>query len=400
MATFKTSPLIDAVRPSATMVMTQKARDLKAAGRDVISLSVGAPDFDTPDHIRQAAKAAMDAGETRYTATDGTPALKEAIRQKFARDNGLGYSAAEIVATSGGKYLIFAAMMASLQPGDEVIIPAPYWVSYPDIVRMAGGVPVIVPAMEEEGFIPTAGALQAAMSQRTRWLFLNSPNNPTGAVMPKARLLEIGEMLAAHPDVWVMTDDIYEHLSYGEKPQTIAAVVPALKDRTLIVNGASKAYAMTGWRIGFGAGPEPLMAAIRKLLGQTTSNPCSIAQAATVAALNGEHGFLEEWKAAFRTRRDLVVSALEAIDGLTCQLPEGAFYCFPSCAALIGKKGAGAAIENDVDFCTQLLEAEAVAAVPGTAFGAPGYFRVSYATGTDELEEALRRIARFVASLG
>ena len=385
------SPQLEAMAPSATMAMSQKARELKAAGRDVISLSMGEPDFDTPAPIRDAAKAAIDAGETRYTAADGTPALKAAIRRKFARDNGLDYADAEVVATSGGKFLVFAAMLATLRPGDEVIIPAPYWVSYPDIVRLAGATPVIVEAGAEEGFVPSVEALEGAITPKARWLFLNSPNNPSGAVFPADRLKAIGEMLERHPGVWLLTDEIYEHLSYGEGAISPVTLTPSLKQRALIVNGASKAYAMTGWRIGFGAGPAVLMNAIRKLLGQTTSNPCSIAQAATVAALDGDHGFLDDWRRAFRARRDLVVEGLNAA-GLDCPLPEGAFYAFPSCRSLLDAKGP---IANDQDFCLALLEEEGVAAVPGSAFGAPGHFRVSYAAGEEALKDALMRISAF-----
>ena len=393
------SPRLEAMAPSATMAVTQKARDLKAQGRDVIALSVGEPDFDTPAHIREAAKRAIDEGETRYTAVDGTPALKAAIARKFSRDHGLDYADDAIMATSGGKFLIFAAMLATLRERDEVIIPAPYWVSYPDIVRLAGGVPVIVETKASEGFVPSAEALEAVITEKTRWLFLNSPNNPTGAVIPKSRLAEIGEMLLRHPHVWVLTDDIYEHLSYGEAVTTLPSVVPALKERTLIVNGASKAYAMTGWRLGFGAGPVPLMAAMRKLAGQATSNPSSVTQAAGVAALDGDHGFLDEWRSVFQARRDLVVSKLNEM-GLDCPTPGGAFYVFPSCKSVLGRQGPGGEIGTDGDFCLQLLEETGVAAVPGTAFGAPGHFRVSYATDTAALETSMDRLAQFVAGLG
>lgn len=388
------SPALEAMAPSATMAVTQKARDLKAAGRDIIALSMGEPDFDTPAHIREAAKRAIDEGETRYTAVDGTPALKTAIRAKFALDNGLDYSVDEVVAASGGKFLIFAAMLATLRPGDEVIIPAPYWVSYPDIVRFAGGVPVIVETGED--LVPTAEAIKAAISDKTRWLILNSPGNPSGAVIGVETLKAIGEVLLAHPQLWLLTDDIYEHIFYGERVPTLPALVPALKDRTLIVNGASKAYAMTGWRLGFGAAPAPLVAAMRKLAGQATSNPCAITQAAGVAALTGDQGFLDGWRETFRERRDLVVERLNGM-GLACTLPGGAFYAFPSCKALIGRKGPGGHLHSDEDVCLQLLEHQGVAAVPGSAFGAPGYLRLSYATGTEVLDAAMERLAQFVA---
>ncbi|MEM9233041.1 MAG: pyridoxal phosphate-dependent aminotransferase [Pseudomonadota bacterium] len=376
-----------------------RARDLRAAGRDILALSMGEPDFDTPASVREAAKRAIDAGETRYTAVDGTPALKKAIKAKFLRDNNLEYSDDEVIATSGGKFLVYSAMMATLRPGDEAVIPAPYWVSYPDIVRLGGGTPVIVPAGAAQGFIPEVDELESAITKKTRWLFLNSPNNPSGAVIPEDRLQAIGEMLERHPHVWVLTDDIYEHISYGDRTATLPTVVPSLKDRTLIVNGASKAYAMTGWRMGFGAGPEPLLRAMRKLAGQATSNPSSVTQAAVAAALEGDHGFLADWVDTFRTRRDIVVRQLNLMEGVTCLEPRGAFYVFPSCRGLLGRSHNGEELETDVDFCSALLEAEGVATVPGTAFGLPGHFRISYATGTDVLEEAMKRIANFVTSL-
>lgn len=370
---------------------------MREKGRDVLSLSVGEPDFDTPLHIREAAKQAIDDGLTRYTAVGGTADLKAAICRKFARDASLEYKEDEVIATSGGKFLIFAAMMATLRPGDEVIIPAPYWVSYPDIVRFAGGVPVIVETTQEEGLVPTAEKLEEAITPKTRWLILNSPNNPSGAVISEDRLKEIGELLMRHPEIWVLTDDIYEHISYDASVRTLPSILPALKDRALVVNGCSKAYAMTGWRLGFGAGPAELISAMVKLAGQSTSNPCSITQAAGVAALNGDHGFLKDWTAAFRTRRDMVVEKLNEIAGVSALTPGGAFYVFPSISGLLGST---ASLSDDKAFCEALLEKEGVATVPGSAFGMPGFIRLSYAASTEVLEEGLSRMARFASELG
>ena len=388
------------VEPSATLAVTQKARELRAAGRDVMALAAGEPDFPTPEHVAEAGIKAIRDGHTTYTPVDGIPALKEAIAAKFARDNGLDYDPeTEVVATPGGKYLIFAAMLATLNAGDEVVIPAPYWVSYPDMVKLAGGTPVIARTRMDDDYVLTPEALEEAITPRTRWVILNSPSNPTGAVYGREATAALAEVLDRHPHVWVLTDDMYEHVIYDASFATIAAVAPPLRERTLTMNGASKAYAMTGWRMGYGAGPKPLIDAIRKVGSQSTSNPCSISQHATVAALSGDHGFLAERNAAFRARRDRVHAALNEAEGLSCFLPQGAFYLYPSCAGVIGKRAGGRVIETDVDFCEALLEAEAVAAVPGTAFGAGPAFRVSYATDMATLEEASARIARFCAGL-
>ncbi|MBB4658988.1 pyridoxal phosphate-dependent aminotransferase [Parvularcula dongshanensis] len=394
------SDALNRVKPSATLAVTQKARELRAAGRDVMALAAGEPDFDTPEHVKDAAIDAIRRGETGYTAVDGIPELKKAIADKFARDNGLTYDpSTEVTVTTGGKYLIFATMLATLNPGDEVVIPAPYWVSYPDMVGIAGGTPVIAETTPEDGYVLTPEKLEAAITPKTRWVILNSPSNPTGVVYSADALAALGAVLERHPHVWVLTDDMYEHIVYDAAFSTIAQVTPALKERTLTMNGASKAYAMTGWRIGYGAGPAPLIKAIGKVLSQSTSNPCSISQWATVAALNGDDGFLEERNDAFRARRDAVQKALDETPGLSCLLPEGAFYLYPSCAGVIGKRAGGKVIESDLDFAAALLEAEAVAVVPGTAFGAGPAFRVSYATDMETLMEACRRIRRFCESL-
>ena len=388
------------VAPSPTMAVTQKARDLRAAGRDVMALAAGEPDFDTPEHVKDAGIDAIRRGETGYTAVDGIPELKEAVAAKFARDNGLSYDpGTEVVVTPGGKYLIYAAMLATLNPGDEVVIPAPYWVSYPDMVKLAGGTPVIAETTAEEGYVLSPEKLDAAITPRTKWVILNSPSNPTGVVYGPEATRALAEVLERHPHVWVLTDDMYEHVLYDADFATIAGVAPSLKDRTLTMNGASKAYAMTGWRIGYGGMPKRLADMLRKVAGQTTSNPCSISQWATVAALTGDHGFLGERNAAFRARRDEVHAALTAIDGITCPLPEGAFYLYPSISGLMGRTYQGRAIEDDLSFAGALLEAEAVAVVPGTAFGASPAFRLSYATDIETLREACRRIERFCAAL-
>ena len=388
------------VAPSPTMAVTQKARDLRAAGRDVMALAAGEPDFDTPEHVKDAGIDAIRRGETGYTAVDGIPELKEAVAAKFARDNGLSYDpGTEVVVTPGGKYLIYAAMLATLNPGDEVVIPAPYWVSYPDMVKLAGGTPVIAETTAEEGYVLSPEKLDAAITPRTKWVILNSPSNPTGVVYGPDATRALAEVLERHPHVWVLTDDMYEHVLYDADFATIAGVAPSLKDRTLTMNGASKAYAMTGWRIGYGGMPKRLADMLRKVAGQTTSNPCSISQWATVAALTGDHGFLGERNAAFRARRDEVHAALTAIDGITCPLPEGAFYLYPSISGLMGRTYQGRAIEDDLSFAGALLEAEAVAVVPGAAFGASPAFRLSYATDIETLREACRRIERFCAAL-
>lgn len=401
MADLIISDTLSRVKPSPTMAVTQKARDLKAKGADVIGLGAGEPDFDTPDHIKAAAIQAIKEGQTKYTAVDGIPELKEAIIAKFKRDNDLTYTADQISVSSGGKYMIYAALMATLNEGDEVIIPAPYWVSYPDMVLLAGGKPVVVDGKAENGFRLTAEALEAAITPKTRWLIFNSPSNPTGAAYNHEEMKALTDVLARHPHVWVMTDDMYEHIVYDDfKFVTPAQVEPELYDRTLTMNGASKAYAMTGWRIGYAGGPQPLIKAIGKMLSQSTSNPCSISQWAMVEALNGSHDFLQERNAAFKERRDMVVAMLNEAEGIECATPEGAFYVYPSCAACIGKTSKGGTkIETDQDFAAALLEEEAVAVVFGEAFGMSPFFRISYATSKDLLEEACTRIQRFCAAL-
>ena len=389
------------VKPSPTMAVTAKAAELKAAGRDVIGLGAGEPDFDTPDNVKEAANRAIAAGDTKYTNVDGTPALKRAICDKFKRENGLDYTPEQITVACGGKHIIFNAIFATVDPGDEVIVPAPYWVSYPDIVLLAGGTPVFVEGAEADGFKIRPEALEAAITPRTKWLILNSPSNPTGAAYTGAELAALGEVLARHPQVWVLSDDIYEHLVYdGFEFRTIAQVAPALAGRTLTMNGVSKAYAMTGWRIGFAGGPVELIKAMAKIQSQSTSNPSSVSQAAAVEALNGPQDFIPQRAAVFRERRDMVVSMLNQAPGLTCARPDGAFYVYPSCAGLIGKKTPdGAILADDNQVATYLLEAEGVAVVPGIAFGLSPHFRISYATATETLEEACQRIQRACAAL-
>lgn len=389
------------VKPSPTLAVTAKAAELKAAGKDVIGLGAGEPDFDTPEHIKKAAIDALARGETKYTPVAGTPALKKAIIDKFKRDNGLEYAPNQIVACVGAKHVIFNAFMATLNPGDEVIIPAPYWVSYPDMVLFAEGEPVIVPASEQHGFKLSPEDLEKAITPKTRWLILNSPSNPTGAAYTEAELRALANVLLKHPHVLILADDIYEHLNYdGFVFKTIAQVEPKLYGRTLTVNGVSKAYSMTGWRLGYAGGPKELIAAISDIQSHSTSNPCSITQAATVAALNGDQIFLDEWRRSFATRRDLVVNGLKSIPGITCQKPQGAFYVFPSMKGLLGKKTPqGKTIDSCQSFCDYLLEEALVAAVFGSAFGAPGYFRISYATSEKILEEAITRIAQACAKL-
>jgi len=390
------------IKPSPTIAISDLARALKAEGRDVIGLSAGEPDFDTPDHVKAAAKAAIDAGETKYTTVDGTAALKQAIAGKFKRDNELTYDpASEITVGTGGKQVLFNALMATVNPGDEVIIPAPYWVSYPDIVLLAGGQPVVVKAPASKGFRLQPEDLEKAITPKTKWFVLNSPSNPSGAAYSADELKALGAVLDRHPNVWVLSDDIYEHLVYdGFKFTTIAQVCPQLRDRILTLNGVSKAYAMTGWRIGFAGGPAPLIKAMAKLQSHSTTNPSSISQAAAVEALNGPSGFLKDWVKTFSERRDLVVGMLNQATGLTCPNPVGAFYVYPSCEALIGKASPeGQKIESDEDFGKALLAAEGVAVVHGAAFGLEPHFRVSYATSTDVLTDACERIQRFCASL-
>jgi aspartate aminotransferase len=371
-----------------------RARALKAAGRDVIALGFGEPDFDTPRHIQDATVEALRRGETRYTAIDGTPALKQAIARKFATENGLAYAPEEITVATGAKQVIYNAMMATLDDGDEVIIPAPYWSSYLDIALIAGGKPVVPVCSQQDGFKLTPAALGQAITPRTRWLFLNSPSNPTGAAYSVAELEALAAVLRAHPQVWVMSDDIYEHLRYGNTPfATIAAVAPDLKDRVLTLNGVSKAYCMTGWRLGYAGGPAPLIKAMAVVQSQSTSNPSSLSQAGAVAALSGPQGLIAKHNAIFRERRDLVVTALNGIEGIDCPVPDGAFYVYPSVAGLIGRRTAkGALIASDADLVAYLLEEADVAVVPGSAFGLSPHFRLSYATDTATLAEACRRI--------
>jgi aspartate aminotransferase len=389
------------IKPSPTIAVTQKAAELKASGRDVIGLGAGEPDFDTPDHIKEAAKAAIARGETKYTAVAGTPALRQAIVAKFKRDNDLTYAPEQITVGCGGKQTLFNALLATLDPGDEVIIPAPYWVSYPDMVLMAEGTPVIIPCAADRGFKLDPDQLDAAISRRTKWLILNSPSNPTGAAYSEHEYRAILDVLLHHPHVWVMSDDIYEHIRYdGVAFFTPAQLEPRLYERTLTVNGCSKVYSMTGWRIGYGAGPKPLIDAMNMVQSQSTTHTSSISQAAAVAALNGPHDFLREWVATFRERRDLVVSMLNQAKGLSVCVPEGAFYVYPSCAGCIGRTTPdGRRIESDDDFVTYLLEREGVATVQGAAFGLSPFFRISYATATSALEEACRRIQRACADL-
>ena len=389
------------IKPSATMAVTQKARDLQAAGRKVIGLGAGEPDFDTPDNIKEAAIAAIRSGDTKYTNVDGTPALKKAIVAKFKRENGLDYEVNQVSVASGGKQIIYNAMVATLNEGDEVIVPAPYWVSYPDIALMCGGTPVFVRCPENNGFKMRAEDLEAAITPKTKWLILNSPSNPTGAAYTHDELKALTDVLMRHKQVWVLTDDMYEHLVYdGFKFATPAQVEPRLKDRTLTMNGVSKAYCMTGWRIGYAAGPLDLIKAMAKVQSQSTSNPCSISQAASVEALNGPQQFIAAHNEVFRERRDMVVEMLNKAPGLLCHKPEGAFYVYPSCAGTIGKKTPdGKVIENDSDFVTYLLESAEVAAVQGEAFGLSPYFRISYATSTELLREACTRIHKACAAL-
>ncbi|WP_349357773.1 pyridoxal phosphate-dependent aminotransferase [Stappia sp.] len=388
------------VKPSATIAVTNKARELKAAGRDVIGLGAGEPDFDTPDNIKAAAIKAINYGKTKYTAVDGIPELKAAIVDKFARENGLTYAANQITVSTGGKQVLYNALIATINPGDEVIIPTPYWVSYPDMVLLAGGEPVIVEA-DKATFKVTPEALEAAITPKTKWLIFNSPSNPSGAAYTRDELKAITDVLMRHPHVWVMTDDMYEHLVYDDFAFTTPAQVePGLYERTLTVNGVSKAYAMTGWRIGYAGGPAELIKAMAKVQSQSTSNPCSIAQWAAVEALSGPQDFIPKNNEVFKGRRDLVVSMLNQADGITCPTPEGAFYVFPSCAGTIGKTApSGKVIESDEDFVTELLETEGVAVVHGSAFGLGPNFRISYATSTEALEEACTRIQRFCGNL-
>ena len=392
-----TAERLDRISPSLTIAISTKARALKAAGRDVITLSQGEPDFDTPQFIKDAAIAAIQAGETRYTDVAGTPALRRAVAEKFKRDSGIDYKPEEIIISTGGKQVIFNAMVATLNKDDEVIIPSPCWVSYPDIVALADGKPVLVPCSQNHGFKIRAEDLEAAITPRTKWFMLNNPCNPTGAAYSAEELRAICDVLLRHPDVWIFTDDIYEKLAYdGFKPATIVQVEPRLKDRTLTMNGCSKAYAMTGWRIGFAGGPAPLIKALDKLQSQSTSNTSSVSQAAAVAALTGPQQFISDMVEAFQRRRNLVVDMLNQCPGINCAKPEGAFYVFPAIHGCIGKTSKGGTkIDSDEAFVTALLDEEGVAAVHGSAFLYPGHFRISYALDDATLAEACNRIKRF-----
>jgi aspartate aminotransferase len=389
------------IQPSATLAMTQRVGELKRAGIDIIGLSAGEPDFDTPDFVKEAAIAAIRAGKTKYTDVGGTVELREAVAAKFARDNNLTYSRDEVIVGTGGKHVLFNALCATVDVGDEVIIPAPYWVSYPDIVAYAGGTPVFVAAGAAQGYRITPAQLEAAITPATRWLILNSPSNPTGAAYSEAELAALGEVLRRHSHVMVMADDMYEHVWYADAPfRTIAQVCPDLFDRVLTVNGCSKAYAMTGWRIGFAGGPGWIIKAMAKLQSQSTSNPCSIAQAAATAALNGPQDFLEERNETFRERRDMVVAMLNDAPGLDCPMPEGAFYVYPDASGCIGKKTPeGKLIDSDSALVDHFIESARVAAVPGHAFGLSPAFRISYATSTEILRDACMRIQRACAAL-
>jgi aspartate aminotransferase len=389
------------VKPSATVAVTDKARAMKEAGRNVIGLGAGEPDFDTPDNIKQAAIRAIEAGKTKYTAIDGIPELKAAIAKKFKRENGLDYKPAQISVGTGGKQVIYNALSVTLNPGDEVIIPAPYWVSYPDMVLLAGGTPVPVDTRMEDGFRMRPEALERAISPKTKWLILNSPSNPTGAAYTRAELKALTDVLVRHPHVWVLTDDMYEHLVYDDfEFSTAAQIEPRLYERTLTVNGVSKTYCMTGWRIGYGAGSQELIKAMATLQSQATHAPCSISQWAAVEALSGPQDFIARHNKVFKERRDLVVGMLNQAKGITCPKPEGAFYVFPSCAGTMGKTTpSGKKLNSDDDFVTELLDAEGVAVVQGSAFGYGPAFRISYATRTEDLEEACTRIQRFCGNL-
>lgn len=395
------SATLDRVKPSPTIAVTTRAGEMKAAGADVIGLGAGEPDFDTPANIKQAAVSAINAGKTKYTAVDGIPELKAAICEKFKRDNGLNYRPAQVSVGTGGKQILYNALMATLNPGDEVVIPAPYWVSYPDMVLLAGGTPVIAQASLQTGYKLTPDQLEAAITPRTKWLIFNSPSNPTGAGYARDELKALTDVLMRHSHVWVMTDDMYEHLVFdGFEFCTPAQVEPRLYDRTLTVNGVSKAYAMTGWRIGYAGGPEALIGAMRKLQSQSTSNPCTVSQWAAVEALTGPQDFIAANNEVFRRRRDLVVAMLNEARGVTCPTPQGAFYVYPSIAGCIGKTSAGGTeIVDDEAFATALLEETGVAVVFGAAFGLSPNFRVSYATDDAALREACSRIQGFCAGL-
>jgi len=384
------------IKPSPTMAVTKMAAEMKAAGQDIIGLGAGEPDFDTPDHIKNAAIEAIKNGETKYTAVDGTPALKKAIAKKFYKDNSIEYNIDEIIVSVGGKQVLYNALMSSLNPGDEVIIPSPFWVSYPDMVSLAGGVPIIVEGKEKNNFKIQPEDIRDKISTKTKWIIINSPSNPTGSSYSKEELRDIGNLLLEYENIFVMSDDIYEKIIYDDfKFFSLAEVVPELKDRILTVNGVSKAYAMTGWRIGYAGGPKHLITAMSKLQSQSTSNPSSISQAAALAALEGPEEFLLERNERFKNRRDMVVKMLNECDGLSCIKPSGAFYVYPSCSGIIGKSSKeGKLIENSIDFSSYLLESVGVAVVPGSAFGADPFFRISYATSESILEEACNRIKK------
>ena len=384
------------IKPSPTIAVTQKARELRAAGKDVIGLGAGEPDFDTPDNVKNAAIKAIKSGDTKYTAVDGTPALKKAIIAKFKRENKLSYSVDQITVGTGGKQVLYNAFMATLNKGDEVIIPAPFWVSYPDMVLLAGGKPKIVKCTEEEGFKLTPSKLRKAITKKTKWLILNSPSNPTGAGYTKKEIEELAKVLIKNKKVHILSDDIYEHIKYDNFNFYTIAQNSKLKDRTLTMNGVSKSYAMTGWRIGYAAGPKDIIKAIGKIQSQSTSNPSSISQAAAVEALNGNQGFIQKRSKAFKERRDFVVKSLNNIKGINCLTPNGAFYVFPSCKGLLNKK---TNLKTDTDFVQKLLEKSNVAVVQGSAFGLDGYFRISYATSMQNLKKAMERIKTFCESL-
>ena len=388
------------IKPSPTIAVTQKARELKASGKDIIGLGAGEPDFDTPDNIKKAAIKAINDGDTKYTAVDGTPVLKEAIVQKFKRENNLKYEIDQVTVGTGGKQVIYNAMMATLNEGDEVIVPAPYWVSYPDIVLLAGGTPVILECNEKQGFKIDPKKLEKIITKKTKWIILNSPSNPTGACYTEKDIQEIALVLKKHSHVYILSDDIYEHVIYEDFKFFTIAQIDSLKERVLTMNGVSKAYSMTGWRIGYAAGPKEIIKAIAKIQSQSTTNPSSISQAAAVEALNGNQNFIRERAISFQKRRDFVVKALNEINGIECLNPEGAFYVFPSCKGLMGKKDSnGNELKTDTDFAQTLLENSGVAVVQGSAFGLEGFFRISYATSMENLKKALEKISAFCKSL-
>ena len=384
------------IKPSPTIAVTSKAREMRAAGRDVIGLGAGEPDFDTPDNIKEAAIEAIKKGDTKYTAVDGTPALKKAIQEKFQRENNLSYNLDQISVGTGGKQVLYNAFMATINKGDEVIIPAPYWVSYPDIILLAGGKPKIIKCEEKENFKLTPKKLQKTLSKKTKWIILNSPSNPTGSAYTKKEIEDLAEVLKKYKKVYILSDDIYEHITYDNFKLFTIAQIPYLKDRTLTMNGVSKSYSMTGWRIGYAAGPKEIIKAMAKIQSQSTSNPTSISQAAAVEALNGTQDFIKERADSFKQRRNFVVKSLNSIKGINCLNPEGAFYVFPNCKKLIGKK---TKIKDDTDFVEKLLEKSEVAVVPGSAFGLQGHFRISYATSMENLEKAISRIKKFCENL-